>query len=154
MALFVKTRVTYADKEGMDLSKVLDDVYDASNKPTPPAEAGPAWADEQRLDEVFSQWTPGPPADAPAAERAIVEGLEDETAGAIARMLAPGTPDPAPVTFPAVEAEADPVAVALYAELEPDAIEAPAEPHRWVRGDDDLQLGGRGKGRRSFGRRR
>jgi hypothetical protein len=151
MALFVKTRVTYADKEGMDLSKVLDDVYDASNKQAAPSGPAPAWADDQRLDEVFSQWTPGPPADAPAAEREIVDALDHETAGAIAEILAPGTPDPAPVSFPAVELEPDPVAEALYVEPEP-----LAEPRKWVRGDDDIQFGGRsgGKGRRGFGRRR
>ena len=134
----------------MDLSKVLDDVYDASNnKPASPAGSAPTWADEQRLDEVFSQWTPGPPADAPAAEREIVDALDHETAGAIAEILAPGTPDPAPVSFPAVELEPDPVAEALYAEPEPFA-----EPRKWVRGDDDVQFGGPSKGRRSLARRR
>jgi hypothetical protein len=57
-----------------DLSKVLGDLYGGDDQPSvaPPrnfrAEA-PEWAAEERLDEAFSDWTPGPPPDAPAAER-------------------------------------------------------------------------------------
>src|SRR5688500_2948761 len=58
-----------------DLSRVLGDLYGgeetaavepavSSFRPT-----APEWADEDRLDEAFASWTPGPPADAPAAER-------------------------------------------------------------------------------------
>lgn len=59
-----------------DLSKVLGDLYDAPEPAAPDTAAqnrfqpaAPEWADEERLDQAFSGWTPGPPADAPAAER-------------------------------------------------------------------------------------
>lgn len=55
-----------------DLSRVLGDLY-GDNEPNIPASTyrptAPEWADEDRLDEAFASWTPGPPADAPAAER-------------------------------------------------------------------------------------
>lgn len=157
--LLVKAWVTNADKGRMDLSKVLDDVYDTEKRPTPRADAAPAWADEQKLDEVFAQWTPGPPADAPAAEREMAESLgdkaaptlDDETAVTIARILGGSDVDPEPVVFPAVEAGPDPIAAAVYAEL-PDFGTEPVGPARWLRGDDDVQFGGRSQGRR-FGRR-
>ena len=67
----------------MDLSKLLSDVYDRSETPAaepqpkparPPRFAAPAWADDDRLDKVFADWTPGPPPEAPAAEREIAMG--------------------------------------------------------------------------------
>lgn len=64
-----------------DLSRVLGDLYgenepaaDGSSAPSPRARfqaTAPDWAAEDRLDEAFASWTPGPPADAPAAERAM-----------------------------------------------------------------------------------
>jgi hypothetical protein len=57
-----------------DLSKVLGDLYGGDDQPSvaPPrnfrADA-PEWADEERLDEAFSTWTPGPPPEAHAMER-------------------------------------------------------------------------------------
>ncbi|HYE76669.1 MAG TPA: hypothetical protein VEI97_01655 [bacterium] len=69
---------------------MLEDLYPEENDqrgdeaPAPPAEGpeptdqehkGPEWADEARLEEVFSSWTPGPPADAPDAEREMAHGL-------------------------------------------------------------------------------
>ena len=64
----------------MDLSKLLGELYQEDDRSSAdgdrdrpkPAEApasGPEWSDEARLDRVFASWTPGPPADAPAAER-------------------------------------------------------------------------------------
>jgi hypothetical protein len=41
-------------------------------RPAPEATgAAPAWADESVLDAAFANWTPGPPLDAPAAERHV-----------------------------------------------------------------------------------
>lgn len=64
-----------------DLSRVLGDLYgedepaaEGSSPPSPRARfqaTAPEWANEDRLDEAFASWTPGPPADAPAAERAM-----------------------------------------------------------------------------------
>src|SRR5437660_1080133 len=63
----------------VDLSRVLGEVYSHSDevaalRPTltqpSPAQAEPEeWADEARLDEAFRRWRPGPPREAPAAER-------------------------------------------------------------------------------------
>jgi hypothetical protein len=137
----------------MDLSKVLGDVYETDRR------EAPEWADEQRLDEVFAQWTPGPPADAPAAERemaAHVTPLDDDLAAALTEALAAdGGPSADPVAgFPEVEPEPDSVAAVLYAELvtadldlEAEEEAGPAVPGRWVRGDDDIAFGGRGNSR-------
>jgi len=140
----------------MDLSKVLGDVYETGKK------QAPEWADEQKLDEAFSQWTPGPPADAPAAEREMAR-LDDDLAAALTEALANdggASADPVP-TFPEVEPEPDSVAAVLYAELaplaEPAAVEVEADPEpvvpgRWARGDDDVAFG-HARGGRRFGRR-
>lgn len=73
----------------MDLSKLLSDVYAHDHAPAPASPPvstsdtdGPEWADEARLDEAFAQWVPGPPDDAPAAEREMAEtmaGPDDAT---------------------------------------------------------------------------
>jgi hypothetical protein len=47
-----------------DLSRLLDDVYNSSA-----AAAEPAWSSDSALEDVFADWVPGPPAEAPAAER-------------------------------------------------------------------------------------
>jgi hypothetical protein len=57
-----------------DLSRLLEDVYgdggavygDGSSPP-----AVPDWSSDEALDDTFASWVPGPPADAPAAERAF-----------------------------------------------------------------------------------
>jgi hypothetical protein len=46
-----------------DLSRLLDDVYR-----TPAARPDPAWSSDSALDEVFSNWIPGPPAQADATD--------------------------------------------------------------------------------------
>jgi hypothetical protein len=60
-----------ADEQDMsDLSRLLDDVY----RTTPPAPA-PAWSPgTAALDEVFSNWIPGPPAGSPEIE--VVDEVE------------------------------------------------------------------------------
>ncbi len=70
----------------MDLSKLLGDLYetDHTDETDSPSDAmseapssrpapGPEWANEARLDEAFASWKPGPPDDAPAAEREMVD---------------------------------------------------------------------------------
>jgi hypothetical protein len=88
-----------------DLSRLLGDVYGAAatpegeqeatdpttqtavpaaadDPPAPRAEAAgsgpaaPGWADEAVLDEAFSEWVPGPPADASAEERGMLDDVE------------------------------------------------------------------------------
>ena len=102
-----------------DLSRVLGDLYGPDDQPSvaPPrnfrAEA-PEWADEQRLDEAFADWTPGPPPEAPAMERemAVVidtppvpaARLDEDLAGALnAALIEAGDPQPGP-DFPAAAA--------------------------------------------------
>jgi hypothetical protein len=72
-----------------DLSKMLGDVYDAPTttaadvayRPASPAgRPAPDWADDERLDKAFAGWTPGPSADAPAAERKLFAGSADAPA--------------------------------------------------------------------------
>ena len=87
------------DKTDMDLSKLLGDVYDndmpasggRERRAEPPA---PEWSDEAHLDKVFADWTPGPPAEAPAAEREILidaptgpARLDDDLAAALSAAL-------------------------------------------------------------------
>ena len=133
----------------MDLSKVLGDVYETEDRPAPAAGSAPEWADEQRLDEVFAEWTPGPHASAPAAEHEMAAHtapssarLDDDLAAALTAALASDEPtaDAVP-TFPDVEPEPDSVAAVLYAELAPEP-EA-SQPTRWARGDDDVLVGTR-----------
>ena len=116
-----------------DLSDMLGDVYgdDANGEPAapePPAQhrdgplpapeatsratsTAPAWADESVLDAAFANWTPGPPLDAPAAERdvfaphvdpASAAPLPDDLAAALSAALVGAPPgDVALVALPA-----------------------------------------------------
>ncbi|MDP8992605.1 MAG: hypothetical protein M3N31_06095 [Actinomycetota bacterium] len=140
----------------MDLSKLLGDLYDAEKTAAPPGgdqseddrpadehpadhrgdpptasaldtSAGPEWSDEAHLDEVFASWTPGPPSDAPAAERAMGD---------------PDASDPrrdAPLPQPRAEA---PVGAEPGSEVDEGGSEQgtsePAQPLRWVRAHDDV----------------
>ena len=94
-----------------DLSNLLGAVYgegspsdkrDPDGPPVPaePAagERGPAvpdWADDEHLDAAFEQWKPGPPDDAPVAEREALDGpepgptrpLDDDLAAALSAAL-------------------------------------------------------------------
>lgn len=59
-----------------DLSRVLGDLYgdnEPTNEPSTYRATAPEWATDERLDEAFASWTPGPPADAHAAEREMSE---------------------------------------------------------------------------------
>jgi hypothetical protein len=70
----LKVGADRADEQDMsDLSRLLDDVY----RTTPPAPA-PAWSPETAaLDEVFSNWIPGPPATpAESPEIEVVDEVE------------------------------------------------------------------------------
>jgi hypothetical protein len=67
----------------MDLSKMLDELYheeedEDSEEPVDREPEGPEWAEDARLEEVFSSWTPGPPAEAAEAEREMASGLGND----------------------------------------------------------------------------
>lgn len=98
-----------------DLSRLLDDVYRSGS-----GAAGPAWASDDALDEVFADWVPGPPADAPEAERAYAN--TPEAAEELAATLeVEEAPDPAPAPDPFEP---------LQALLEQALRQAPDEPER------------------------
>ena len=165
----------------MDLSKLLDDLYEADGSATGAGDpaavevarssdgtagdqyqetamgfhtgAAPEWSDEARLDEVFAFWTPGPPSDAPAAER------EMAYAGGpgLAAPAAPSDMDldaSFPEAFP--ELSADQIGAELPSEhgrSEPELEAGEARP--WSRSDDDvLPHSRRRAGRRLSLRRR
>lgn len=138
----------------MDLSKLLGDLYtsdddhagnghgdddhagdhhDATGKElaSPPGaletSAGPDWSNETRLDQVFASWTPGPPSDAPAAEREMAySGLPASTEGA--RLPA------------ASDSEVEDGVTDV-------AVPAPATAETWTRSDDDVLPYRRSRGR-------
>ena len=164
------------DKEGMDLSKLLGDVYDNDDAGTPtrgpaspaaPAKA-PEWSDEDHLDKVFADWTPGPTADASHHERDIVNDapeapgrLDDDLAAALSAALvdAGGPKNEVAIHLPDVdhgEVLAWPDTDAHTEAPEPAADEhvhppsedhtdlmvtAPAPPRAWQRSDDDILPG-------------
>jgi hypothetical protein len=86
-----------------DLSNLLGDVYGDPGPETAPAPEPPAWADENRLDEAFADWTPEPleavvakaPSSSPSAP------LDDDLAAALSAALADAPR--APVAAPPVE---------------------------------------------------
>src|SRR5581483_7054282 len=131
-----------------DLSKVLGDLYDGGGEPAPrPANdyraTAPAWADEDRLDEAFAEWTPGPPDDAPAAEREMSVVLdmpavpparldEDMAATLSAALAEAATAPPAPAWDASpILPEPDPAAEAW----EPMPV---SSGRVWQRTDDDI----------------
>lgn len=70
-----------------DLSHLLGDVY-GETAPAPPDE-GPAWADESRLDELFTAAEPEYVAVvAPPAPAALGQPLDDDLAAALSAALA------------------------------------------------------------------
>jgi hypothetical protein len=84
-------------------------------RPAPEASRAPAWADESVLDAAFANWTPGPPLDAPAAERDVFASpadpasaapLPDDLAAALSAALV-GAP-PADVPFIASSTPSNP----------------------------------------------
>jgi hypothetical protein len=62
----------------VDLSRVLGDVYAHSDEAAARATAQLTdtedWSNDARLDEAFRRWRPGPPLEAPAAERMFAAG--------------------------------------------------------------------------------
>lgn len=110
-----------------DLSNLLSDVYGEAAPPAAPEP--PAWADDAKLDEVFSDWQPGPSDDAPRAERAVV-GESGGLVGALHARAAgttSGSPEPAVAAPIAVPDLPEPVAEA-----------ADAKPAGGAPLDDDL----------------
>ena len=150
----------------MDLSKLLGDLYatdedrqagdepaEASGQPGPRSVGAPEWADESRLDEAFASWKPGPPDDAPAAERDMADvhatssfpQLEaalaepDEWSGG---SMAPSTPAP-PVEV------GEGMALTDQSGDEGREPTVMGEPRLWTRADDDV-LPRRRSGRRGL----
>lgn len=155
-----------------DLSEMLGAVYGGTEDEPATKEPAPAheWADDEQLDRAFAEWTPGPGADAPAAERSMfapapeaAPRLADDLAAALSEaVLAEGDPvDDEPVVEPQpaqdeptreVTAEAVALTNASLAELEaepePAPIPIPAHKAGWQRSDDDIIPTGRsGRGR-------
>jgi hypothetical protein len=109
-----------------DLSHLLGDVYGDDPDGTgagvqPPADdrgGAPDWADESALDAAFANWTPGPPPDAPAAERDVfatgepagAAPLPDDLAAALSEALvgAPVATSTLPAPEPVERAPLDP----------------------------------------------
>jgi hypothetical protein len=153
-----------------DLSKVLGDLYESGDATTTPEHAefqasAPAWADEDRLDEAFSQWTPGPPADAPAAEREMsivldmpevpAARLDDEMAAAMNAALAQPAPEvhvaawetSAPESVPAYRPEPayEPAPALMDLDMTSVFDTAPTAFATWQRTDDDILPGPSGR---------
>jgi hypothetical protein len=146
--------VTEADIDHMDLSKVLGDVYAGNGSTT--TQTVPEWADDAHLDEAFASWTPGPPPEAPAAEREMAmhsdpmsrRRIDDDLAAALTEALTASSADSDAVLADAPESDHD-----LVAELLPEPAPEPARG--WTRGDDDVlpqREASRSRGRR-FARR-
>ena len=78
----------------VDLSRVLGDVYAHSDEAAarvPQGPEAPDWADDARLDEAFRRWRPGPPVEAPAAERMFAapsSTLADASGGSLGLAVA------------------------------------------------------------------
>ena len=147
-----------------DLSDMLGDVYgdDANGKPhvpEPPPEAAsgagpaqeapsragpapeatstaPAWADESVLDAAFANWTPGPPLDAPAAEREVFAPRVDPAS-------APPLPDDLAAALSAALVGAPPGDVAVIAPPAPSSpgVDDGLTPPTSISGPVDSPLG-------------
>jgi hypothetical protein len=160
-----------------DLSRLLGDVYEAAatpegeqeatdpttptavpaaadDPPAPQAEAGgpgpaaPGWADEAVLDEAFSEWVPGPPADASAEERGMLTDVEPaETVAEPIDIDAWLGPDDGIHDLDAghdAESELDPTAPVEALTAAPPEPEDQDEPDpNWTRTSDDLLPRGR-----------
>ena len=145
-----------------DLSEMLGDVYGApEEEPAPATSETPGWADDEHLDKAFADWTPGPDADAPAAERGMFAAappapaghLADDLAAALSEaVMAEGDTDEsdAPVVEPVVaDAPVEaPVTVGALHDLEwepepepepePAPMAFPVHKAGWQRSDDDI----------------
>jgi hypothetical protein len=155
-----------------DLSEMLGDVYGAPEEPSQPAApsspGAPGWSDDEHLDKAFADWTPGPGADAPAAERgmfaqappAASPRLADDLAAALSEAVMAETDTDdidvddevahdevarhAVAEIPAPTPVAEPVTTSVLAELEPEPepepapIPVPVHKAGWQRSDDDI----------------
>jgi hypothetical protein len=108
-----------------DLSQLLGDLY-ADETPT----RAPSWSSEEALDDAFSSWVPGPPDDAPSAERSIVADAWNDTVVDV-----PAT-DAAPELEPALET--------WLADTAP-VVEPTSGQPRWSPSDDDILPSRRGR---------
>ena len=144
----------------MDLSKVLGDVYAGSSAPTGGTTV-PEWADDAHLDEAFASWTPGPPPEAPAAEREMASHddprarrrIDDDLAAALTEALTAQTSSTESAFADLHTQESDDIVGELFAEPIPEPVPVRA----WTRGDDDVlpvrSSGGRRGLNLRFGRR-
>jgi hypothetical protein len=138
-----------------DLSKVLGDLYDGGEATPRPGNdfraAAPAWADEDRLDEAFSEWTPGPPDDAHETEREMsvvldmpavpAARLDEDMAATLSAALAQAATEP-----PAPAWDASPVLPQSDSDSAPVWDPMPAAAGRvWQRIDDDILPGASGR---------
>jgi hypothetical protein len=151
-----------------DLSHLLGAVYgDEQHDPDdhsvpvepPEAERPPDWADDAHLDAAFADWTPGPPDDAPAAERAVLadaspakgKPLPDDLATALSEALVPkreaaaeltaATSDQGPVELRDHDPEVAPPPSVPVHHAEPAPLPAAPALHvarEWQRSDDDI----------------
>lgn len=143
-----------------DLSRLLEDVYGDGGAVygdgTSPPPAVPDWSSDEALDDTFASWVPGPPADAPAAERAFaVDDSPVQDRPTFDEVFAAFGPDDAREL---VE-EGEPVAIAEIPEVDdltdvadlagfteafvpeavaPEPIAAPPVITRWMPSDDDI----------------
>ncbi|HEX9992972.1 MAG TPA: hypothetical protein VGB14_08605 [Acidimicrobiales bacterium] len=154
-----------------ELSALLGGVYredEPSPAPAPVAASAhrgrgllPDWADESVLDAAFADWVPGPPADAPSAERSMLTELAAAAPDAPPVVVPDAEPAAAATPAPAPAAKHPPAPPPLAVEAllpRPPGEVAPArraEPARpWQRGDDDILPAGGLIRRRRNGRRR
>ena len=150
-----------------DLSEMLGDVYGEPEEPVPTApssgSATPEWADDEHLDRAFAEWTPGPDADAPAAERGMFapaqaapgNRLADDLAAALSEaVLAESTEEDDGVETEAAHHDVvetpEPLTSRSLADLEPEVAREPepapapapmtfpAHKAGWQRSDDDI----------------
>jgi hypothetical protein len=85
-----------------DLSDLLGDVYGERTEEAPRVPSAgprtPEWADDEHLDKAFSEWTPGPSADASETERNMFAAtpeprLADDLAAALSEAVLAETDD-------------------------------------------------------------
>ena len=115
-----------------------DDAAEDGSTAPPDEGSAPEWSADERLDEAFAEWSPGPPPEAPEAERKVVE-LGDPGDGDLHEALA------AALAAPALEGDATmpaPAGDETVADAETVAATVPmARP--WQRSDDDILPAGR-----------
>ena len=113
---------------------------------TGPADAGTDWADDKRLDELFSAWAEAALSADVISERRFMGEEPEATRPDVTEPAPPPAPAPAPVEdrfepeasslSPLDAAEADPPVVAPVPSADPEDRWEPAQS--WARGDDDI----------------